>query len=794
MKRILFILFLTCPLHLLAQYRLNGTIVDGAGEKLDAATVSLWHDGTLISTQFAHLGQYAFDVDKQITYQLTISLIGYKAVKLDVGYPFHAVNTVLMADNTQLKEVVIAYKKPTIERRNDKVIFNVENSPVAAGGTLLEAVGKAPGVQVSSTGAISASNKGVTVYMNDKPVRLTGDDLSTYLQGIPADQVSKIEIMVNPSAKYEAQGGAVINIVSKKIKGEGFNGNLNGSYTQGHLASGKAGGLFNYSKGKWGVYGNYSFTDRNQRRAINNDILYESQPGNAYWDINKILLPVARTHNYTFGLDYNINANQVFGILITGNNNTLTNNSNALTTITNGQKTTPDSLLNTLNRNAGNTRQYSFNVNYKVKFKKRQASLNTDIDYVPYHTGSTQSIDNTATNAAGIPTSAPFRSISPSMQDVDIWSGKVDYDTHLNKQFELETGIKYNSIVTRNKFDFFNVASGQQMLDPNRSDYFKYSEQTAAAYGILTGTIGKLDVKAGLRAERTRTTGISYSADSVNKNNYLRLFPSAFLTYRFSEDNVLGIDFARRIDRPGYSQLNPAKIYASPYAYSTGNPFLLPATSTNIDLNYTFKSNYTLTASYYAVSNLTNQITVQDNLKQTFFTNWVNTGKIRDIGLQLMTTNNPAPWWEINNYIEGYARLQDLRYLTGHIENSFHYYIKSDNALTLSKANGWKAQVSMFYVGPLQTGTYHFSKTWDASTGISKSLWNNQATVRFAVNDIFLSNPIHIRVDYANQHNGFLYSNDSRNATISLNYKFGRKVNEARKRQTAAEDEKQRNH
>ena len=794
MKRILFILLPFLPMHLFAQQQISGTIVDTAGRPLDAATISLAHDGKVFSKGFAHLGTFSFNVEKQLDYQLAITLVGYESKVVNIRYPFSSLKIMLESERKELSEVIIVYKKPTIERRSDKVIFNVENSPIAAGGTLLEAIGKSPGVQVSSSGSISASNKSVTIYMNDKPIRLNGDNLSSYLASIPADQISRIEIMSNPSAKYEAQGGAVINIMSKKIKGEGFSSNLSGSYTQGLQASARAGGVFNYSKSKWTVFGNYSYSDRNQHRAIKNDILYEESGHNSLWSINKILLPKTSTHNYTFGLDHNINSNQVFGILITGNNNMSTNNSIALTTISNGQKTVPDSILNTINHNKGNSDQYSFNLNYKIKLNTHQSSLNADLDYVPYHTAGLQSVDNTAINTTGALISAPYRSLSPSTQDIDIWSGKIDYETHFDPKVSLESGMKYNTITTRNKYDFYDVATGQSILVSGRSDFFKYIEKTAAAYGALTGRFGNLDIKVGIRAEKTFTTGISYATDSINRNNYLRLFPSAFVSYRFSEENVLGFNFARRIDRPGYSQLNPARIYVSPYAYSSGNPFLLSATSTNMELNYTFKSQYTLTASYYAVANLTNQITVQDNLNQTFFTTWANTGHIRDIGLQLMATTNPTAWWEINNYLEGYTRKQDLRYQTGHIENSFHFYLKTDNALTISKKHGWKAQISAWYLGPLQQGTYHFDKSWDISTGFSKSFWNNSTVLRLAANDLFFSNRIHIKVNYLNQHTSFVYNNDSRNVIISLSHKIGKNVDEGRKRKTASEDERQRNH
>lgn len=255
---------------------------------------------------------------------------------------------------------------------------------------------------------------------------------------------------------------------------------------------------------------------------------------------------------------------------------------------------------------------------------------------------------------------------------------------------------------------------------------------------------------------------------------------------------MLGVNFARRIDRPGYSQLNPAKIYVSPYSYSSGNPFLRPAVSDNIEVNYTFKENYTITGSFYQVSDLTNPVTIQDNDNQTFYSTQENTGNIRDIGLQFSAVNHPAAWWETSYYLEGYQRRQDLRYLTGAIENSFHFYIKSDNSFTLIKDKGLKAELSAWYTGPLQQGTYNLGRTWDFSTGVSKTLWNNRGTLRLAAKDLFFTNPIRININYLDQHTGFLYKNDSRNFSVNFSYKLGKRTTESRKRSTASEEEKQR--
>jgi outer membrane receptor protein involved in Fe transport len=793
MKRILFVIFLACPIHLFAQQKITGLITDTQGLPLDAATVSLAQNDKVISSQFADHGKFTLLVANKLPYQLSVTLLGYQSQSIKIQLPAAAIKVILLPDSKQLNEVVIAYKKPTIERKADRIVFNVENSVIAAGGSVLEAIGKAPGVQVSSSGGISASNKAVTIYIDDKPIRLSGDDLNTYLQSLPADQITKIEVMSNPSSKYEAQGGAVINIVSKKIKGEGFNANINGGYTQAHLGSYKAGTIFNYSKGKLSVFGTYGYSSRNIQRDVNNYIIYQNPAAYSFWDINKTLLPKTQTHTYSLGVDYNISANQVFGLLVTGNNSANTNNSNSLTSVYNNHNLLPDSLLHTNNNNSGNTNQYSINLNYKIKLGEQGRSLNADVDYVPYSTSSRQTVDNRAILPNGDLSSAPYHSISPATQDISIWSGKIDYDFKLGKKLTVESGLKYTSITTSNKFDFFEVENSTQIFDPGKSDFFRYTENTGAAYGIISGDIGKLTLKFGLRAEQTNTQGYSFSTDSLNKNNYLRIFPTAFMSYKFSDENMLGVNFARRIDRPGYSQLNPAKIYVSPYAYSSGNPFLRPAVSNNLEVNYTFKENYTLTGNFYQVSDLTNPITIQNNDNQTFYSTQENTGNIRDIGLQFSGVNHPAIWWETSYYLEGYTRRQDLRYLTGEFENSFHFYIKSDNAFTLLKDKGLKAELSAWYTGPLQQGTYHLGRTWDLSTGLSKSLWNNRGTLRLAANDMFFTNPIHININYLDQHTGFVYKNDSRNMNLSFTYKIGKKVNEARKRATATEEEKQRN-
>jgi len=792
MKTVFYFLFLLLPLPIFAQQSLNGMVSDEAGKPLDAATVTLSQNGQVINNQLADQGRFSLGKLNSATYQLSVTLMGYKPIVRQFSMPKDSLKLTMQNENQQLKEVAITFRKPTIERKVDRVVFNVENSPIASGGTVYEALTKAPGVKANSDGSIMAGNKTVTIYIDDKPVRLSAEDLAAYLQSLPAENISKIEVMSNPSSRYDAQGGAVINIVSKKIKSDGFNANLNAAYIRGKRDSYRGNGIFNYRKDKLNVFGTYGYTDRNIQRDLTNYTIYQTPDAYAYWDRSRLTRSDNEAHNYKVGVDYNLTDNQVAGILVTGSNAINSSESNGLTNIYNNYRPATDSVLHTTNRNQGHTNQYSFNLNYKIKLDTAGQSLNVDLDYVPFNSANTQQVDNLSVLPDGSLGSAPYHIRTPATQKINIWSGKIDYDYKLGKVWTLESGLKYTSIVSENHFNFFNTAGAEPVFDEARSDYFRYTEKTGAAYTSISAELGKWSFKGGLRAENTSTKGYSVSLDSLNKNTYLRLFPTAFITYKLSEDQVFGINYARRIDRPGYMQLNPAKSYSTPYSYQNGNPFLRPVIFNSLELSYTLKKNYTITGVYTLTNDLASNVTVQDNVTKTFYDTQQNLGNIRDIGLQLSAVNHPFSWWEINNYAEGNSRRQQALYLNGAYENSFYYYLKSTHAFTISKNNGLKAELSGWYLSPVQQGSLHIARTYDVSAGISKPVLNKQGTIRLTAADIFYKNPYKIDVNYLDQRNGLYQQNDTRNITVSFSYKLGKSVAEARKRQTASEDERRR--
>lgn len=793
MKTILYILLILIPFQLFAQQKLSGTINDEQGKPLDAVTVTLSQNGQVVNTQLADMGKFTFTSLNLSAYQLSLSLIGYKSVLRTFNLPKDSLSLTMVSNDMKLKEVAITFKKPTIERKIDGVVFNVENSIMASGGTVWDALTKAPGVQTTNDGSIKANNKGATVYMDGKPLRVSGDDLAAYLQSIPSDNISKIEVMPNPSSKYEAQGGAVINIVSKKIKAEGFNASLSGGYTRGEMNRYTSNGVFNYRRNKLNIFGSYGYSDRDIQHDLSLYNIYQTPGSYAYWDLNRISVSKSKVSNYTAGADYNLTDNQVVGVLVTGNNSSNTGYGNAITNIYNNHRLNPDSVLNTSGNSHAQANQYSFNINYKVKLDTAGKSFNVDLDYAPYTRNNIQDLNNMTHLPDGSLSSAPYMTSFPASQRISIWSGKADYEYKLAGKWTMESGVKYTSTVSRNEFDFYNIAGAEPVLDLSKSDRFRYTENTAAGYTNIARVLGKWEFKGGIRAEYTTTKGASLSLDSINVNRYLRLFPTAFVTYKESDNSEFGIAYSKRIERPDYRQLNPAKAYSSPYNYSSGNPFLTPAIINNLQLSYTLMHKYTFSAVYTQIDDLASNVTVQDNVNRTFYDTQENIGTIKDLGAELSSANQVTPWWEINNTFQGYFRRQS----SNQIGNTYNYqqvyfYLRTDHAFTIDKNSGWKAELSAWYTSAVQQGTLHLARTYDLSAGISKPIFNKAGTIRFSAADILNGNPYRILINNQGQNNGIYQKNDTRTFTVSFSYKLGKSIAAARKRTTASEEERRR--
>jgi len=349
------------------------------------------------------------------------------------------------------------------------------------------------------------------------------------------------------------------------------------------------------------------------------------------------------------------------------------------------------------------------------------------------------------------------------------------------------------NIQSKNNFDFYNIARPQPELITANSDHFDYTENTAAAYTSITGSIGKWTFEGGLRGEFTHTRGFSETLDSLNKKQYFKLFPTLYTVYKLDDDNQLQVTYSYRVDRPGYALLNPAKHYATPYNYLQGNPDLQPAFIQDIELGYTYKQEYNITAYYTATHGRFSNITVQDNSHHLFYDTFQNLGLSANMGLNLSAPVHVAAWWEMTNMVSAYVEHEASQYLQG----SYNYHKFScdgstTQSFTINKKIGLKAEITARYNASGIQGIFKQTQNSEVDAGIKANILNGQGTIKLAAGDIFFGNTYHLNVNYLNQNNGFYQTNDTRNGTLSFSYRFGNTVKAVRKRATADEEESKR--
>lgn len=795
-RYIFLILVMSFPLFLSAQEaQVKGTISSN-GKPVELATVAATTNGkTVAGTLTDSSGNFSLTLQPG-AYRLEVSRVGYKSFQQEISAPANALAIVLEADAKTLQAVTVQSAKPIIERKLDRIIFNVQGSIMASGGTAWDAVGRAPGVRAAMDGALTVNGKGAVVYMDDRQLRISGEDLKNFLSSLNAENIIRIEVITNPSARYDAQGGAVINIISKKITTAGFNATVNSAYTQATYGSYRGGINFNYRSGKWNLYGNYGYNNSKKAYEETDYVIFQTPNQYSDWQGVKDGWRKNNAHSYKIGLDYNVNKNHIVGFMIDGSSAVRTRSVDVRTDIYNNHSPMVDSFLTTLNDSRSNVNLVALNLNYKgVIDTSNRKTLNIDIDYTPFRNRRAQAVLTNTYSPDGSKLPGVFDVDNNALQDIEITSARIDYSQALNKKWSFETGAKFSSIRNDNDFLHYNAETGSPVLDNTKSNRFVYSEKITASYVNFRGSVGKIALQAGLRGEYTQTAGNSITLQKLTRNDYFKLFPTVYADYSIKKNHDLSIYYGVRISRPDYWRLNPFKYYSSPYSYLEGNPALRPAYIHEVELGYTFKKQYSLNLFYRNKENYFSNITVQDNESKIFYDTQQNLDKSLETGVYLTLPVTAKPWWEMNYFIQASYKKEKSGYLGGQYDYQTAFvYLSATESFILSKKKGWRAEISAWYASPGIQGIYRLGSNYDVSMGVRKTLFKGKGSLQLNVSDIFFSNYYRINVNYANQLNGFKERNDTRAVTLNFSYKFnsGKKIDAARRRNASDVDEKKR--
>ena len=557
--------------------KISGNIIDDKGQSLEAVTVALLKaadSGRIRETVTNKAGHFAFTDLPDGKYLLLASSVGYnrlysQLVELSGQSSRVLPPMVLTGTSTSLASVAVVGKRPPIEQKADRTIINVDASPSNAGSTAMDVLEKAPGVTLDKDDNISLKGKqGVTVMIDGKPTYLSATQLADYLRSLPASAIDQIELMTNPSAKYDAAGNSgIINIRTKKNKMKGFNGNLNLTHTQGVYPKPSGSLNLNYRTGQFNFFLNAGYSHwegfqvlQIQRKYMDDDA---AQTVNSIFQQTTVMHFINPEGNLKFGMDYYMTPKTTIGFVVSGFRNKEMDRSGS-----NIQLLSPgyvvDSLVYSPNTNNSSWKNGSANLNFRHTYDSSGRELTADLDYVRYSSVSNQYFNNqTFTPDKSLLDQSVLTGYLPST--INIYTFKTDYTRPLAKGYKLETGIKLSYVNTNNTANYYDVVNGKSNVDTTKTNAFIYRENINAAYVTMTKQYGKKwNIQAGLRAENTNYYGHQLgngltviNNDSSFSRSYINLFPTLYLTYDANEKNTFTLNYGRRIDRPAYQDLNP---------------------------------------------------------------------------------------------------------------------------------------------------------------------------------------------------------------------------------------------
>jgi iron complex outermembrane receptor protein len=740
-------------------------------------------------------GEFSFKSIPFAKYFIEISYLGIAPFGSDV---FTLEQALLTLDefrtetvSSDLATVEVVASRPLIEVQADKTVFNVENTLNSTGTDGFQLLRKAPGVIIDNNDNIILEGKtGVQIYINGKPSPLSGEDLTNFLRSLQSSDIAAIEIITQPSSKYDAAGNAgIINIRLKKDKRLGTNGTVAAGYSRGKNNRYNGSISFNNRTKKTNVFGTYSNNFGETWSFINLDRIQEGVRYNSQTEA----LDSRTTHNSRIGFDVFPHANHTFGVLLSGTFYERDSKGLTSTPISPVGTEQPDQILKAQSIINNNNANLAGNINYRFADTLGH-ELTFDLDYGRYDRERTSFQPNEYLNGEQTTQlfERNFRMITPTA--IDIFTAKLDYSQNLLGA-KVGIGAKYSLVNTDNTFDFYDVIEGNDEFNADRSNVFLYSENINAAYINISKKWEKWNVQAGLRAEQTISEGDLTSTQTSEednvKRNYLDWFPSGGITYTPNFTSSWALTFSRRIQRPNYQTLNPFESQIDELSFSKGNPFLQPQYTNNVKLSHTYKYRLTTSISYSYIRDFFANIT--DTLGST--RNFLITRNIANQEVWNLGVSYPfqvAKWWSVylsvNAFHASYQGSDEKFRAIDQSTVSFY----GQNTFSLPK--GFRLEVSGWFSSPsVWGGTYLTRSMGSLDLALQKKFLNDRLSVRLAVSDVLFTS-----FWRADMRFGDLYIDgsggwESRQGRINISYAFGNnEVKNNRKRKTGLEDEDSR--
>lgn len=785
--------------------KISGIIKDQQGKSLDKTTVSLLRskDSSVIKLSVTdNDGKFSFQADAG-QYLVSASHVGYLPIyskTFDLASSEVSLGELSLAKKEKdLEGVTVSSQKPMVEVRADKMIVNVEGTINAVGNDALELLRKSPGVTIDKDDNVSLAGKnGVQIYVDGKPSPLTGSDLANYLKSMQSAQIESIEIITNPSAKYEAAGNAgIINIRLKKNKAFGTNGSVNLGYVQGHYPKFNGGLNLNHRHGKINVFGNYNYNNGKYLMKMN---MVKDQFDTLFTQNNRMVFK-NNTHGFKAGVDYFMDPKNTLGAVVSGNiadNDFTTAGPMYFTQISSGQLV---QILKATNNNEMQRDNVNTNVNYKHNAGNGK-ELNIDADYGFFKIRSDQFQPNYYFKPDGVTETsrAVYNMIAPT--DIDLYSIKADYEQNL-KGGKLGVGGKIAMVNTDNDFRRYDVFTSGKVMDTLKSNRFEYKENINALYVNYNKQLKGVMIQFGVRAENTHSKGTSTgfknknghyeTYDSTFKRNYTDFFPSASVSFNKNPMNQWTVSYSRRIDRPAYQDLNPFEFKLNEYTYMKGNTMLRPQYTNSFGVTNIFKYKLTTTLNFSHVKDIFAQIPDTIDKTKGFLTK-------KNLATQdVVSLNISYPF-----QYKWYSFFATLNSSYSHYkadfgggsrkvdQNIFAWTYFMQNSFKLGK--GWTGELSGIYISPsVWQGVIKSKAMGFVDAGFQKTIFKGKGNVKAVMSDIFRTMKWGGSTNFAGVHSTFRGHGEMQQFKLNFSYRFGSNtVKAARQRKTGIEEESNR--
>jgi hypothetical protein len=805
MRKVFLLLWGVLLSAILFGQQINGSIKDDQGKGINNATVSLLvaKDSSVSKLALTKTdGQFSFSDAKSGKYLITTSHVGYKPIYSAV-IDFDGVSSVTVAAlqlekiSKEIAGVTVTSKKPMVEVKADRTILNVENTINAAGSDALELLRKSPGVTVDKDDNISLSGKnGVQVFIDGKPSPLSGADLANYLKSMQSTQIESIELITNPSAKYEAAGNAgIINIRLKKNKAYGFNGSVNAGWAIATFPKYNSGVNINYRYKKINLFGSYN---RNQNKNVSTLDLYRTTDSDSSFDQRSEGIGKNRSNNFKTGVDFYANRFSTFGIMVNGNISENKYKNTSTTDIAYIPSKTNDRILVANTSSEGERENINYNFNYRFADTSGH-ELNIDGDYGSYNSDNHQHQPNNIydQNGSNLKQSEVYNTYTPS--EIDIYSLKIDYEQNFKKG-KLGFGSKLSSVKTDNTFQRF-FGEGANTVEDNNNN-FNYDETIKALYVNYNRQFKGVMLQAGLRVENTHSKGISkgfrydYSTgttviiDSVLDRQYTDPFPSAALTFNKNPMKQWSVTYSRRIDRPSYQNLNPFEFNLDKYTFQRGNPNLKPQYTNSFGITNIYKYKLTTSVNYSHVKDVFSTIPKFEDSKAFITAENVATQDIVSLNVSMpFQYKRYSLFFNVNSYYSHY-----LGQATDFDVDVEIFSVNLYAQQTFKLAKNTTAELSGYYTSPsVWQGAFKTEALGGLDVGLQQVVLKGKGNLKATITDIFRTYPWSATNSTSSQTLNVSGANESRQFRLNFSYRFGsNQVKQARQRKSSIDEENKR--